>query len=338
MNPLLKELALDIYGVRLSIRGPGALIEETARDFDFFAATESGTGIGITVCACPPESPQGARFSFGCGNWRVYRRPDGRRLVTYPQGASCFCDYSAGRFELKTLNSDLARELSYLLILSRAGEALDLLGLHRLHAGAVALGGIPLLFCGRQGAGKTTLLLELLKQPGFSLISDDTPLIGRDGTVYPFPLRLGIGAENPHFASGLGLRPFRRRHYPEKFLLEKWLPAPGRVKPARGGYLFKLEKAAGPGFRELGKTAAWAELAKSLALGWGVPQMGEYFIRFSPEQFFIKSGILLSRLKAARALINSSQLWKFGTGPDPAANAAALRYLLDRRSVSAAPF
>jgi len=338
MSAESEELSLEIYETRISVRGPGDIIKETSLDFSVFAATEAGGGPRITISLSAPESPVKARFIFTWKDCRIYLRADGKRLVTYPQGASCLCDYAAETFELKTPDPLLARELSYLLILSRAGEALDLLGLHRLHAGAVAFGGIPLLFCGRQGAGKTTLLLELLKQPGFSLISDDTPLIGRDGTVYPFPLRLGIGAENPHFASGLGLRPFRRRHYPEKFLLEKWLPAPGRVKPARGGYLFKLEKAAGPGFRELGKTAAWAELAKSLALGWGVPQMGEYFIRFSPEQFFIKSGILLSRLKAARALINSSQLWKFGTGPDPAANAAALRYLLDRRSVSAAPF
>ncbi|HAF94763.1 MAG: hypothetical protein A2021_00445 [Elusimicrobia bacterium GWF2_52_66] len=336
MSPLLKELTLDMYGVRLLISGAGGLIEETARDFDFFQATQSGAAIGVTVLTRPPENTQGTRFSFGCGKWQVYRRPDGRRLVNYPQGASCLCDYAAGLFELKTLNPDLARELSYLLILSRAGEALDLKGLHRLHAGAAAFQNHPLLFCGSQGTGKTTLLLELLKDPAFSLISDDTPLIGPDGTVYPFPLRFGLAADNPHLTAYRSLRSFRRRYYREKFLLDHSLCGWEVSRPCNGALFFILRKSSRPGFKKMSKPAAWAELLKSLALGWGVPQMAEYFLRFNGADLARKTRILGLRLKAAQALLKGGEQWIFETGPDPAANAAAIKIFLSRRAAGGA--
>ncbi|MEK7720995.1 MAG: hypothetical protein AAB359_01245, partial [Elusimicrobiota bacterium] len=328
MTPDIKTAYFDFYGNRLCVDGPTPLIEEICMDFAYFTSGPASVAIQklcntrIIISAAAPESPAGARLIFNWKGCRVYLRSDGKRLVVYPQGASCLCDYASGAFELKTTDQPLSRELSYLLILYRAGETLDIKGFHRLHAGALACGKRPLLFCGARGAGKTTLLIELLKQPCFSLISDDTPLIGRNGTVYPFPLRLGIGRENPHFNAISGLRPFRRRYYPEKFLLDNWIPVPGKAEPVRGGFLFTLRKGIKPSFRELGKAAAWGELSKSLVLGLGVPQMGEYFIRLSPKQIFLKSGVVISRLKAARALINSSSLWEFETGPAPAANAA----------------
>lgn len=327
-----KELHLDLHGSHVTVRGPEATVGEIALDFSFFQAPRAGRGSDISVLLSTPELPAKAKFMFSWKSCRIYLRPDGKRLVVYPGGASCLCDYRTEMFELRTAAPALARELCYLLILSRAGEALDLRGLHRLHAGAAAIEGSPLLFCGPQGTGKTTLLIELLKRPGFSLLSDDTPLISRNGTVYPFPLRLGIGEDNPHFASMSGLRPFKRRDYADKFLMQKWVPPPGQAKPVRCGYFFLLKKGRAPALRRLSKAGAWAEAARSLVLGCGVPQMGEYFIRLSPEQLLAKSGILLSRLKAAAGLINSSMLWQFETGPVPADNAAALSVFFDKNS------
>ena len=36
------------------------------------------------------------------------------------------------------------------------------------------------------------MALQLLRRPGFLLLSEDTPLIDRHGEIHPFPLRLGI--------------------------------------------------------------------------------------------------------------------------------------------------
>lgn len=44
------------------------------------------------------------------------------------------------------------------------------------------------------------MALELLRQPEFLLLSEDTPLIDRYGTMLPFPLRLGVRPNNrPEF-------------------------------------------------------------------------------------------------------------------------------------------
>lgn len=320
---------MDIYGVRLNISAPPDLIKETAADFRFFSTKTEPFAPEIQVEYTSPATPPGSSFRYGSAKWSAHRLPDGRRLVIYPQGASCLCDYAAEKFELKTPDFDLARELLYLLILSRAGEALDKRGQHRLHAGAVALNGRPLLFCCGQGGGKTTLLLELLKDADFSLLSDDTPLVGTDGIIFPFPLRFGLAPDSPHLASYREVRLFRRRYHREKFLLDHNRYGWKISAACAGAILFSLRKSSAPGFKRMPRVLAWGELLRSLVVGYGVPQMAEYFLRWNIADLADKSRILLSRLKAARALLAGREQWIFQTGPCPADNAAALKEFMN---------
>ncbi|MEI7530149.1 MAG: hypothetical protein WCK76_14525, partial [Elusimicrobiota bacterium] len=190
-----------------------------AADFSAFpAAPGAAPELSVTaVLEAPRRDLPPALFS--CGKWSLRAAPPGCRAVWYPEGALAEYDYAARRGRLTSADRGLLRELAYLLILSRAGEALDRRGLHRLHAGALGFGGAAVLLCGAQGAGKTTLLLQLLKDREFSLLSDDTPLIARDGTVHGFPARIGLGEDSPHLPGLPGLRRLARRHYPPKRLL-----------------------------------------------------------------------------------------------------------------------
>lgn len=329
--------AFDFHGCGLEFRSDDPeLVEWLLSDFSAFASTRAAAPcITITALRRDPALSGPSPTILKTKKLHILAAPAGRRRVWYPEGALCEYDYQAGAGLVISLDTDLLRELSYLLILSRVGEALDLRGLHRLHAGALAYHGKALIFCGRQGAGKTTLLLELLRDRNFFLLSDDTPLISTDGRVHPFPARIGLGEDNPHLPRLGRLRGFRRRHYPPKRLLDIsgcGTTVSGTMPPA---LIFRLERGIGPRFFRPGPLEGALEAAKSLVAGLGVPQMAEYFFRASPEDFTRKIKIAASRLAAARSLFAKTPFWIFRTGPDPAANAAAFREFLRSGSVTA---
>jgi hypothetical protein len=309
------------------------LAAAVAADFSAFPSDGGAATVRLEARLEPVKRP--GRTLLGCRSWSVLPARPGLRRVWYPEGALCEYDYAARAGLLRSGSLALLKELSYLLILSRAGEELDRRGLHRLHAGALGRAGRALLFCGAQGAGKTTLLLELLKDRDFSLLSDDTPLIAGDGNVHPFAVRVGLGPDSPHLA-GLGeLRKFERRHYSPKRLLD--IAAAGlRVSPPLPpGGVFLLRRAAAPSISPAGGTAAAGELLRSLALGCGTPQLAEYFLRPEPADAARKAGIFLSRLRAARALLSKTDFYIFEAGPDRAANAAAFKAFLNSGSAAA---
>jgi len=309
------------------------LAAAVAADFSAFPSGGGGAPVRLEARREPVDRP--ARTLLRCRRWSLLPSRPGLRRVWYPEGALCEYDYSTRSGLIRGASMPLLKELSYLLILSRAGEELDRRGLHRLHAGALGRGARALLFCGAQGAGKTTLLLELLKDRDFSLLSDDTPLVAGDGTVLPFAVRVGLGPDSPHLA-GLGaLREFERRHYTPKRLLDIG-PAGIRVSPPLPpGGVFLLRRAAAPRVRRAGRAAAAAELLRSLALGCGTPQLAEYFLRPDPADAASKAGIFFSRLRAARALLAKADFYVFEVGPDRARNAAVFKSFLNSGSGAA---
>ena len=329
----------DFLGCTLNFRSPDRELEAwLSADFAAFRAPPvPAPAISITALREDHRREFLPGASFKTRGWHLLPAPAQHRLVWYPEGALCRYDYRERRGLLTSPHPDLLKELSYLLILSRAGEELDLRGLHRLHAGALGHRGGALLFCGAQGAGKTTLLLELLKDKDFSLLSDDTPLIAADGTVHPFPARIGLAGDSPHLESFKDLRLLRRRHYQPKRLLD--LPRQGLALagPLPPRLIVKLARGKAPAFRRPAPGAAAAELGRSLAAGRGVPQLAEYFLRLSAPDVFRKAGILASRLKAAAALLRRAEHVVFETGPVPADNAAALKVFLRSGSGAGGP-
>ena len=301
---------------------------------DFSAFPPGGVGAPVRVEARHEPAARPERALLRCRRWSILPSRPGLRRVWYPGGALCEYDYSTRSGLIRGGSLAVLKELSYLLILSRAGEELDRRGLHRLHAGALGRGGRAFLFCGAQGTGKTTLLLELLKDREFSLLSDDTPLIAGDGTVQPFAVRIGLGLDSPHLAEFRELRNFERRHYPPKRLLD--IPPAGiRVSPPLPpGGVFLLRRSATPRISPAGRAAAAVELLRSLALGCGTPQLAEYFLRPDPADAASKAGIFFSRLRAARALL-AADFHVFEVGPDRAANAAVFKAFLNSGSAAA---
>ncbi len=325
----------DLHGCVVEFRSSDREVAEwIAADFSAFKAAPGSLPVISITAETGAPGPGLPRAVLRTKKWHILPSRAGTRAVWYPEGALCEYDYRADRGHISSPDRHLLKELSYLLILSRAGEALDRRGLHRLHAGALGFKGKALLFCGAQAAGKTTLILELLKDRSFSLLSDDTPLISRAGIVHGFPLRIGLGCDSPHLPGLSRTRGFLRRHYPPKRLLDIGV-AGLEISPALPpAFIFKLRRGIGPCLLAPAAGEASGELAASLVAGCGVPQMAEYFLRPSPADIARKVKITASRLKAAGALLRRTSFRIFETGPDHVANAAALKAFL--RSSSAA--
>jgi hypothetical protein len=324
------------YGAALRFEtADHALLGDLREDFAFFISDADGT-CGTTIRASvgePPAPPAGSRPLFKTAKWSAFSSPSGSRVVSYPEGALCEFDYLTDTGSVRARTCDLARELSYLLILSRLGEQLDLLGLHRLHAMAAEFGGAAFAAVAPPGGGKTTLLLGLSGEKGFTALANDTPIIDGAGNIYPFPLRIALGGDSPFLKTfpDRELRPFNRRHYPVKYLLPCAQPS-GVLRPVPCAEIFLLKRTSGaPRIAAASKTGAAFELLRSLVIGYGVPQIAEFFLRPELTDIRAKARIALSRAAAARALLRGCGVFEFRLSTDTGGNVRALRDFLSRR-------
>ncbi len=321
----MQRLHLDFLGTRVRLTAePGPALEELARDFSSFADPTPGPpDVNVRLCgeSCPPpEGPWRWR-------WRDFAtRPDGAaRLVRWDDGAWARCEYGAEQVVVHAADDERRRELAYLAVLSRAGEALDRRGLHRVHAlGLAGPRGAALVLL-PSGGGKSTLALELLRRGSLRVLSDESPLVDRDGRVFPFPLRLALrpGADVAGLAAS-DLRTFRRRGYGAKTLVE-----PSALRAAAGGaaparWLFDGTSSTGaPSVEPLSPARALSALAGPLVIGVGLAQMAEYMARADVAL----ASIAASRARAALALARrtaASRLLLGSRGP------AATADLLER--------
>lgn len=84
--------------------------------------------------------------------------------------------------------------IGHRIIMPLLVEALRQRGLFMLHAAALACAGRAVLFPAPSGGGKTTLAIALLRA-GFTLLSDDNPLLASRAdrvTVHAYPDRLNV--------------------------------------------------------------------------------------------------------------------------------------------------
>jgi hypothetical protein len=203
-------------------------------------------------------------------------------------------------------NFNKLHEVAYLIILSRVGKKLDLMGYHKLHAFAVAFGDIAVVCMMPMKGGKSTLLMELLKDPRAKMISDDIPLIDRHGNLIPFPIKIGldkfnneIEVENPEE----NIYQMHRSQYGTKTLIsikgikDKIVSPTQKYRKVILIEAFRINSA----HSYLG-VPTWLKSFKGLfkhgIIGFGLPMVMEYFWENGLYDFMIKTTIFLSRLQS----------------------------------------
>ncbi|MFZ2087987.1 MAG: hypothetical protein WAU47_05380, partial [Desulfobaccales bacterium] len=235
------------------------------------------------------------------------------------------------RWEIFCRDRDLAHEVAFLTILSRVGQHLDSVGLYRVHALGVAAGNRAALVLLPMAGGKTTLALRLLKSEGVKLLSEDSPLLGPDGQVHPFPLRIGVrpGGEPSEIPSHF-CRTVQRMEFGPKTLIDIGYFQDRLASPCQVGAILLGERwLTGPSsIRPGNRRQAVREFVKNCVVGLGLYQGVEFILERSSLELLGQTSLALSRLRRSLEVIARAQVYRFALGQEVEETAAVLQTFL----------
>ncbi len=297
-----------------------------AADFSYFLADgpqEPTVRISLSLAEPPYERiPAGARVQRITKDAEVYETGGIRYLDSFGK-ALVIWTLSADHVEIYSADRTLLREKAYLMIMSRVGYALDRRGLHRIHAMGVVFEGRAVVCAMMMGGGKTTLTLGLMEHPAFRLLSDEVPLVSRDGRLTALPIRLGVREDAKLSIPDSYLSRFVRTRYPPKILIDTSYFGDRVATVAEPGIFFigRREGSPEPAARPVGAMTAFAVLFQMCVLGRGVPELLEYVLRAQPRALARHASIVLSRSLACIALLRRSRCYVLELSNDPKANA-----------------
>nr|MBP7089095.1 hypothetical protein [Candidatus Omnitrophota bacterium] len=227
----------------------------------------------------------------------------------------------------------LCHEIVYLTILSLVGSHLDSRGLHRVHGFGLDLNGKGILVLLPRGGGKTTLLLDILKETNIKLISEDSPLVDRNGRIFPFPIRIGVSAsEKPKDIPNQYVYYIERMEFGPKYLIDVTAFKDKIAKESSLPWLILIGiRALGPGSKimPVSKIKVFREFIKNSVIGLGLYQGMEFILQKSIFELLGKLGLIFSRLKNAFKIILASKTYLFIIGSDKKQNTATLLSFLN---------
>ena len=342
-------LTFNFYGCHIEVTGDDApLLEEIRRDYAYFL---TGAPTPFLSYAGSEEWGEKRRFAV-----QVTRQaPDYAALpalpaslftprsVGYYAGQKSYVDYfgrglalvdrAAGRCDLYSADFDCLREMAYYYILSTVGQYLDSQGLHRVHALGVTHRERAVLLLLPSGGGKSTLSLELLRRPGFTLLGEDTPLIDRRGRVLPFPLRLGVCAEQEVDIPETYLRTMQRMEFGPKKLIDLAYFQDRLSGPVEPGLLLVGQRNLGAVSEivPLSPGKAFKALLKYMIVGLGIYQGLEFLLERGTGELASKGSVVLSRTRNAVRLLRRVPAYRFVLGRDRALNCCTLLDFLESR-------
>ncbi|OUR93710.1 hypothetical protein A9Q84_19810 [Halobacteriovorax marinus] len=253
----------------------------------------------------------------------------------FEQGLTIF-DYDVEKSKIYSLDIEFLHELTYLIILSRVGKRLDLLGLHRIHAMGVQIGDVSCLCMFPMGGGKSTLLANLLNYDDVKIISDDSPLINTRGEFLNFAIRLGVAPEliknikNPDE----NIYSLTRRQYGKKELISLEGISNELASKSKRQVLIQGKRIKGSTSR-LHKARLDQKIYSlmiNMVIGIGLPMIFEYFWENGFTDFLRKSKIACLRFFAMIRVLFKSDFYIFETGDEPIKNAKILYEFLKEKS------
>lgn len=283
----------DLGGIAVEVKGSEPdLLPQLDLDFDGFPPLESEGLKRVRFTAHgqrylpPPGLPQTFRGRFG-----VCFDQGPLRHIWYPGPVWVVYDFERDCGDVYSENPELLYERLYLSILSRVGELLETRGLHRIHGLALSSPFGTCLFLMRSGVGKSALGHALLQREGWRLLSEDTPLLDRQGRLHPFPFRLGLREPG----GGTDKRLVRA----STFAIDR-LSSPC-------SYIFSGAWCTGeePMLAPLSRARLAGLLLRDGVVGLGVPQVVELFLRPGAREMLGKAGLLAGRLRAILPLLRA---------------------------------
>jgi hypothetical protein len=315
----------DVYGFRFSLRSTAREpVDGLGQDFAFFRTEDPKDGVKLELCAedTPLEGlPSGDACVYTPRN--VVYRNGNKRYIDYHGRALAIQDEQSGDLKIYSRDPCLLYEAAYLYLLSRIGEYLDLRGLHRIHALGVAVQDRAVLVLLPMGGGKSTLGLHLLNHPEVQLLSDDSPLIDRDGRVHAFPLRLGLLPGSEKSIPPEQRRTIQRMEFGPKHLVNYSYFQERVSKSAEPGLVLIGARTLARDCRieEAGAIAGLRACVPNCIVGLGLFQGLEFILQAGAWELAKKAGLGMSRTRNCWRLLRHSRVCRVHLGSDPVLNA-----------------
>jgi hypothetical protein len=330
----LATACFNFYGLLLAVCSPSVmLVEELRRDFSYFLAPAQKAQVQVRAQLLPPPYPDlpsipAARFTL---RNVCFRRDEVIYLDYFGQGLAIF-DRCARQCDVYSTVPDVVHEIVYLFVLSTVGRYLDNLGIHRVHALGLSYHQQGILLLLPSGGGKSTMAVELLRQPGFFLLSEDTPLIDRRGFMQPFPLRLGVRPEQQTGIPPQHLRTMQRMVFGPKTLIDiEYFQ--GRIGQAvEPRFLFVGQRNLGDAsaILPLSRRRAFSALLQDLVIGRGVYQGREFLCEPGLWELLDKGKLGMARVSKSLRLLARTSPYRFILGRDIEKNRQTLIEFLQR--------
>ncbi|MBU0761969.1 MAG: hypothetical protein KKD39_02995 [Candidatus Altiarchaeota archaeon] len=326
-------VGFDFYGVTAVISSESQdIIDGLRRDFGFFERSGIEEGVKIWCYLGEVEyDGLGGFKAVGYGKDSISFASGESKIVDYRGKALSIYDFSTESGKL--ISPDPARlyELSYLLLLSRVGELLDLKGMHRVHGFAINAGSDGVLALLPEGCGKTTLFTSIIGLNGIQALSDDTPLIKGD-MLFAFPTRISMCKSDSKDIPSKHKRKFIRTDRQTKYLVNLDYFSPTISDPVKLKRLVICERnlSQDASINKASRLRAIWPLTRDMVFGLGVPQLVEHFLRNTPEDTLKKAAILIRRIWTALRAICSSQTYMFKMGLNKEVNARVLSDFLSK--------
>ena len=334
----MSSLTLSFYGINIRFDSDSEkLTEEIQRDFSFFKAEAVNPHITIKIHNIVPPyqtlpsmqasyvSPRNVCYYHQGIKYLDY---SGNGLVVYNKAASA-CDIYSDDY-------DLLHEACYMAVLSLVNEKLDKQHIHRVHGLGLAIDNKAILLLLDMGGGKTTLAMSvLLSSQDVKLISEDSPLIDRQGRILPFPIRIGVRPQEvPPAIPKECQRYFEREEFGPKVLIDiECFKDRICESPCRPAIVIIGRRVIGrpPEIRPAFKYKALQEFIKNCVIGLGLYQGIEYIFQKGPAEILKKIPLVISRLGNALKVIKRSKIFEFYLSADREKNILILKQFLKNK-------
>ena len=325
---------LDVYGLGVAVGGDWPeVIDQVRRDFSWFELPgEAASDVEVTIERRPPdfEALGDGVASFVTPRNVVYQYGQ-RTIVDYFGRAVSVLDRAADRVVIQGEDDHLVHEAVYHFLLSRIGEHLEANGLTRLHALAVTGGQGAVAVMLPSGGGKSTLALRALREEGVRLLSEDSPLIDRQGRAHPFPLRIGVNPTDVETLPEGRVRRMDRMEFHPKLVLDVEAfsdRVEPRPQPLRHLVIGQRSLGLKPSLEPVPRRSAVSTLIREAVVGVGIYQGMEFVLQHGMRDVTGKVGVVATRATCCAGVLARAKVWRFTVGRDHARNWAALAPLL----------
>jgi hypothetical protein len=320
--------SFSFHGVGVTVAASSdEILQAIEHDFSYFLASPGEEGLRLTL---HDEKPDYDNLPAMTASGATPRN------ICYQSGDTTYIDYFGRALNvynhhdhscnIYTDDPDLAHEISYLTILSRVAERLDQMGLHRIHALGLEFRDRAILVLLPSGGGKSTLAMSFLQgqDQGVRLISEDSPLVKRNGALLPFPLRIGVLPQSlPPGIDQKFTRWDRRMEFQPKVSIDIRYFADkiyrGEVRPSRillGIRSTERDARISPA----GRFAVIRHSLMNSIIGIGLYQGMEFIMQKKATDLVAHGGIVFSRMYNNLRLVLGSRIYSFVMGRDVSRN------------------